>query len=76
MDGGEYGGRSAWGGCREGPERSPAQAGVWCVKRQGALSERDPEEPGLEGRVRLCLVIKEGKGVLGRDRNMSSGTEA
>lgn len=76
MDGEKYGSRCAWGGRCEGPERSPAQAGVWSGKvGQGVLSGRDTGELGLEGWVRLRSVMKEGKGLLGRENNMSSGTE-
>lgn len=74
MVGREYGSRYAWGGRREGPERNPAQAGLWYGKvGQGALSGRNTGKPGLEGWVRLRSVNKEGKGILGRE--MSSGTE-
>lgn len=42
--------RCARGGRREGPERSPAQAGVWCGKMgQGMLSGGDMGELGPEG---------------------------
>lgn len=42
---------------------------------QGVLSGRDTGELGLEGWFGLRSVMKEGKGLLGRESNMSSGTE-